>query len=262
MSDSNGPNKAQFEDTLAEYTEIRFQQMRWASKASACLNRFEARGGDRDQVRYGFEQGKRSPEERVAVARARNQVDGWIGVVDWKEDGQGTFAAAFDAKAPVPEGTGAGGAELGSRLSIARAGIDGFNTGRAGGSLADNPWVEILGASQEAAVWAENFGDGLAERPEPKPRKKKEAAEPEGEDGETEEAAPRKRGRRKSSGEHHLDRIRELDAEAAAKKPRRGQKALPAPESEDTKPGWQGDRDFHQEAAEEGGPEDSPAILH
>lgn len=253
MSDSNGPNKTVFLDALGEYTEVRFQQMRWASKAAACLAKFERKGGDRADVQDGFALGKMTMEDRVADVKRRNRVAGFMGVTTWEETGQGTFTATFDM--PAAEEQGAGGAPLGSRLSVARAAIDSYNTAKAGGSLADNPW----GAdTEEFGVWAENFGDGLADRPPPKERKTRDE---DGEDVPEGDAPAKKRGRRKASSEVIAERIQELDEAEAATKQRRGQRALPAPESE--KPGWQGERDFHQEpAAEEAMPGDMPPLVH
>jgi hypothetical protein len=177
---TNGPERRKFLDRLGEYTEIRFQQMRWASKAAKCLAAHEAEGGKREGIQRGFMLGKLSPEERAALVRDEMEVNSFMGVTTWQEDGQGAFTATFDAPAEV-DTLGAGGAPIGSRLSLARAAMDGWNTAKAGGSLSD---CKFAAESDEAKVWATNFGDGMVDRPAPKVRKPRETkadAEPNGE---------------------------------------------------------------------------------
>src|SRR5690348_11118041 len=106
--------------------------MRWASKAGALLARVEAAGGNRDDIRDGFDLGKLNPEERQAEVRRQMKVAGFMGVTQWAEDGQGSFTATFDAPADELDTLGAGGAPIGSRLSLARAHMDGYNSGKAG----------------------------------------------------------------------------------------------------------------------------------
>lgn len=165
QSKYNGPDKPQFNDGLAEYTEVRFQQMRWAAKASAFKARWERKGGAFEDIQYGFAQGKLTREERVAKISARARVDGWMGTVTVQDDGQTSFAVTFDQTAP--DELGAGGAPLGSRLSLARAQAEGYNTGRHGGSLAD---CEFPAESEEAHIWAEGYGDGMRDRVEKEPK--------------------------------------------------------------------------------------------
>ena len=164
---SNGPERRQFLDRLGEYTEIRFQQMRWASKAGALLARFEAEGGNRDDIRDGFDLGKLNPEERQAEVRRQMKVAGYMGVTSWSEDGQGSFTATFDAPTDELDTLGAGGAPIGSRLSLARSHADGYNSGKLGAELSACPFAA---ESEEAKAWEVGFHDGIEDRKPPKRR--------------------------------------------------------------------------------------------
>lgn len=168
QSKYNGPDKAQFNDVLGEYTEIRFHIMKWTSKASKLKNYWERKGGEFEDVQHGFKMGRLTPDEQRVKITARSRVEGWLGIATvTEEDGQISFTAAFDQK---PDELGAGGAPLGSRLSLARAATDGYNTGKGGGSLADCPFHA---ESEEAHAWAEAYGDGMQDRVERAPREKK-----------------------------------------------------------------------------------------
>jgi ribosome modulation factor len=183
---TNGPAKARFIDRLGEYTEIRFQQMRWASKAAKCLDAHEREGGDRDDIRDGFTLGKLSPDERKAEIRRQMRVASYMGVTTWQETGQASFIATFDQPPEELDTLGAGGAPIGSRLSLARAHVDGYNTGKAGGEVSVCPFPA---ESEEATSWETGWQDGREDRPEPKPSKQAHAAS--NGDGE-----PKRRGRR------------------------------------------------------------------
>ena len=249
----NGPSRDQYEDFQAEYTEIRFMQMRWASKAAKVRARYENMGGDPEDLKIGYELGKMDNDKARARVLGFNRVARWAGVVTVDDLGQGSFAATFE-EPPAPAETDLGQAAMGSRLSIARAHMDGWNSGAKGkGSLDDNPFKHAPG-SREFGEWAQGFGEGMEDR---KPEKVKPVnPEPEGEP-----AAPA-RGRRRAGKSRALEMAEQAQAMDGGGKRKRGQRALPAPEvTENDKPGWQADRDFHQELAAEGS-EDEPAVLH
>ena len=162
----NGPDKPTFDDHLAEYIELRFNIMRYTSKVAKLKGRWEQKGGDFADVQHGFKMSQLTVDEQRAAISARTRVEGWLGIATVTEDdGQISFTASFDQK---PAELGAGGAPLGSRLSLARAATDGYNTGRHNGSLSDCPFAA---ESEEAHAWATAYGDGMEDRPAPKPPK-------------------------------------------------------------------------------------------
>lgn len=198
---SNGPTQADYDDALGEFTEIRTAMQRLASKASKVMNRYEAKGGDPDDIRFGHKLGKLSKSEAAAKLAGMVRIGVWSGIqIAYEADGQASFSTTFDAPAA---GT-AGMTVLGSRVSMARAYSDGWNTGKAGGALADNNYSAFPG-SEEFGKWADGFGDGMEDRPDPiakeakKNRKngaKAEAESPSVEVAPEEKPAPRKRGQR------------------------------------------------------------------
>ncbi len=161
----NGPGKSQFNDCLGEYTEIRFNVMKWTAKAAALKARWETKGGDFENVQHIFKLAQLAPEEQQAKIASRTRAEGWAGIATvTEEDGQISFTAQFDQK---PDELGVGGAPIGSRLSLARAATAGYNAGRHGGSLSDCPFAA---ESEEAHAWETNYGDGMMDRVEKPPR--------------------------------------------------------------------------------------------
>ena len=184
----NGPGKKERDKALGEYMECRFQQMRWASKTGNVLRRWEARGGEKDDIRYSYGLAMADPEQRAAEARRLHRVLQWDDLIKAGDDGQWSFARVLEKPRRK---IGAGGHPLGSFPSTAMATIEGYKAGKDGStSLADCPYPPD---SSEAARWAEGFGQGMEDRPPPKPEKqsgRKKGAANGGAD-----AAPR-RGRR------------------------------------------------------------------
>lgn len=166
----NGPDKPTFDDHLAEYIELRFNIMRYTAKVAKLKGRWEQKGGVFADVQHGFKMSKLTADEQRAAISARSRVEGWLGIATVTEDdGQISFTAQFDQK---PVELGAGGAPLGSRLSLARAATDGYNTGKHSGSLSDCPFAA---ESEEAHAWSTAYGDGMADRVEKPPKASKAA---------------------------------------------------------------------------------------
>ena len=184
----NGPGKREFDKTLGEYMECRFQQMRWASKTGNVLRQWESKGGEKDDIRDGYDLAMVEPEQRVAETARLHRVLQWTDLIVAEDDGQWSFAQVLEKPKKKP---GAGGHPLGSFASTAAATIEGYRAGKDGSTgLADCPYPP---ESSEAARWAEGFGQGMEDRPPPKPekvRKGKAAA------GEANGEQPPKRTRR------------------------------------------------------------------
>lgn len=162
----NGPGKREFDKALGEYMECRFQQMRWASKTGNVLRVWESRGGVRADIRTGYDLAKAEPEERAAETVRLHRVLEWSDLIRPGEDGQWSFADMLEKPHKQP---GAGGHPLGSFASTAMATIEGYKAGKDGStSLADCHYPPD---SAEAGRWAEGFGQGLEDRPPPKPEK-------------------------------------------------------------------------------------------
>lgn len=213
MSETNGPTKDEFNDALADFESLRLEQMAIMARQARVMEQWEKKGGDRDDLRDGFKLSQLDEADRQREVKRRQRVHGWMGIVIVEDDGQVSFAPTFE----VPTQTGAGGAELGSRLSLVRAKTDGFNSGKhREGALSQNPWPAD---TEEALEWASGYGAGAEYRKPPKPTK--EASEA---DGEANDEATPKRGRKA--------------------------RAVPETAAESDKPGWQAERDFHDETAE------------
>ena len=204
MSDdtSNGPGRDEYFEILADYEEARFNMQRAASLAGKALQAWEKKGGDKADIRDGYAFRQMDPEDQQAELRRQMRVASWFGLIKEETDGQGSFAAIFDAKPPA-EPTGLGGAPAGSRLAVVRAMTAGYNDGKSknGPGLAEG--VELYGwaaDSEEALAYAQGWGDGNKLRPPPKAAKEKPGKslnEEIAEELAAQEAveAPKKRGR-------------------------------------------------------------------
>ena len=199
----NGPGKDAYLERLGKHIQIRFQIMRWMSKAAHNLSQWEAGGGDKRDILDGYLLTKLSAEERAAEALRINRVWDWHGIAKEEKEGQWSFSEALDTP---KEQIGAGGHPLGSLPSTELAKHDGYLAGKAGSlNLSDNLWPDD---TIESGAWAEGFGMGMEDRPTPKPAKPKKS------DGEPPNGA---------------------EPEAASRK-KRGQRLLSAPESRPDEP--------------------------
>jgi hypothetical protein len=148
------PTREDFEEYLATDLEIGTQIAKLNKQRATNMAQYEAAtGGDRDEIRIGRKLEKLGADYLSSVAR----VAGWMHLAQTDEDGQSGFLSVLDADAP-PEATA--DTPLG-RLALARAGMDGYNSGWAGGSLDGNPWPV---GSEAFAIWRSNCADGIAQR--------------------------------------------------------------------------------------------------
>jgi hypothetical protein len=181
----NGPGKDAYLDRLGKHIHIRFNIMRWMSKAAHNLAAWESSGGDKRDILDGYLLTKLTGEERAAEAMRINRVWAWHGVAKEEKQGQWSFVEALE---PAKEQIGAGGHPLGSLPSVELAKHDGYQSGKQGHlNLSDNHWPSD---TLEAGAWAEGFGMGMEDRPAPKPAKAKNG------EADDEPKAPRKRGQR------------------------------------------------------------------
>lgn len=226
----NGPDRASALDATADYEEQRFAVMKATSKCGAILRSWERKGGNADDIRDLYALRKMTPEEQQAEMRRNTRVFGWAGIVTVDEEGQSSFIARFDP--PVTDGSGIGNAPLGSRLSIVRAKSAGFNDGKAKGvgTMQDGlkVYLQTLGwevEGPEAHSYIEGYDDGLELRPPAKLKK-------------TDEPAP-------------IDMTAVVETAETepppAKTRRKSTKADVPVETAEGKPGWQADRDFHED---------------
>lgn len=194
MSDNgyNGPGRRESDKALGEYMECRFQQMRWASKTGNVLRVWESRGGKKKDIQFGYDLAKATQEERAQKVGDQHRVLEWSDLIRPGENGQWSFADMLERPHKQP---GAGGHQLGSFASTAMATIEGYKAGKDGSTaLADCPYPPD---SAEAGRWAEGFGQGLEDRPPPKPEKESGRA---GAASNGADAAPRRRRGRLALG--------------------------------------------------------------
>lgn len=181
MSDGyNGPGQESFESALGRHIDIRFNIMRWTSRAAHNLAAWEREGGVKDDILEGYDLARLDPEQRVSKVAQRNRVASWMGVASVDGKGQWSFAETFD-KTDDPKG--AGGHRLGSMPSLGIAKTDGYRSGK-GGILKpeDNPFAAH---TKESEGWLIGYDLGVEDRPtkkakanghdtaEPPPKKKR-----------------------------------------------------------------------------------------
>jgi hypothetical protein len=270
---SNGPGKDKFLDMLADYEEHRFSVMQAMSLAGKVLAEWERWGGNKDDLRDGYKLRQMEPDEQKTELQRQLKVAGWLGIVDEDATGQKSFLKVFEQPANVAaDALGIGGAPYGSRLSIGRAKVAGYNEGKAknGPTMQEglDRYFDLLGwsiESEEALSYCGGFGQGLELRPAPKPKKADQDDPEDGaeDDGQyTPDAAfpsavvpatgLKKRGRppgskNKSAVDKMADKAQAMDAP----------KALPASDTladavdAELKAGWRSDRDTFDESMPE-----------
>ena len=157
---------------FAEYSQMQGEMSRIKQRIATMLKRYENMGVDGNAVKYAYAQShKENPEHKHKKRTEYLVILGLIGV---DEEGQSNFSAALDVAKPSTE--------IASKLALARAHTDGYNSGRHGGKIENNPF----NAGTETFVkWLEGFHDGHADRIAHNPDADKVT-----------EATPRKRGRK------------------------------------------------------------------
>lgn len=232
----NGPDRADFWESLGLYEEQRFAVMQHMSLAGKILSAWEKKGGDKSDLRDGYALRQLDQDDQKAELRRQFRVASWLGIVDPERISQRSFISLFD----VPEEmVGIGGAPFGSRSSIIRAKGAGHKDAKAKDGPSMQEGLESYGwpaDCDEALAYCEGYGLGLPLRPPPKARKgdaddeqgDEDAGEPDGDDDPP-----------KSALGVMVGQLQEMDAKAAAAKaaaepkrgpgrPKKNQAALPA----------------------------------
>jgi len=228
MSNSE-PTPEEFAEYLATDLEIGVKIAKLNKRRATNMAQYEGIGGDRDEIRVGRKLDKLGPSFISMVGR----VGGYMGYLTVEEDGQGSFAKAFE-EPPMPTASKAAG-----RIFLINANMDGFNSALAGGTTDDNPHPP---GSEIYEQWDKGCREGMAER-------------------ELRVAAKEAKDERKAGVTHlepeattleqGVDTVETTGTKPkAARKPRKG--LVPntptaediAEQAADARPGWQGERDF------------------
>jgi ribosome modulation factor len=142
-----------------EYSSMRGDVARLGQKIAAMFTRYEKSDGiDSKAIKSNYALSEKDPETAAAQLRRNNEYARILGIISFDSSGQGDFSAGLDVSPqPVPTLAPATAA----RVQAARAHADGYNTGKAGGTLEHN--TNIIGT--EAHVrWIEGYHDGHADR--------------------------------------------------------------------------------------------------
>lgn len=223
---TNGPDQALFEDVLAEHIELSTSVARLNQKKKTNLGRYEAAGGDPDDIKYAHRMRNLDAGEARAKIRQRAKVDGWLGLVAFDAVGQGGFSKLFDGDVkiakPVTPSSG--------KLEANKAMADGYNSGLAGGARDHNP--HDAGTERHAkwdAGWLQGAEDHAAKTGEP-------AAD-------TSKAKPAHAAKTEPAAEARTPRKRRAAPESKASDDSKLADANASDGNTDLRPGWQGDRD-------------------
>ena len=128
----NGPSNEEFAEFLACDIEIGSQIARLNAARGTNMARYENMGGDPDEIRDG----RKIDRDGLAVLRRMSRVAGMMGLIKVDADGQANFIEVLD-----PDKQAAEQAALGPMvLRMARADMDGWNSGFAGGTAVDCPF--------------------------------------------------------------------------------------------------------------------------
>lgn len=253
-TETSGPSQAEFSDHLARRIELKTQIARLSKRVGTIDAQWEAIGGDAQDLKDGEKLHHLSGlSARQGRIRRFNQVAFWMGLITYDASGQASALPVLDAKdAPVFP------VKSDDRLALARAEMDGYNSGWAGGTPENNPYRPDED-SELFTIWDTACRDGQREKADRKAAKgqpeapaadasktKPEAAKrgpgrpPKTATAAPVEAAPAKPQRRRAAAAAATEAPA---TEPASTRPRRRRVAEPAAEAS-TKPGWQGDRDF------------------
>jgi uncharacterized protein (UPF0335 family) len=151
---TNKPNAAQNAEWLAEYTRLKTEARSVSGSIAALGARVKSGGGDWKNLKKVHDLKKLDPDE------ARAELDGLVALaaqndirVTWMGD-QAALTDVLEQNQPPPKNS------IGSRdLAIARAGADGFNSGRHGGMPHDNPYPP---GSEEYVEWHDKRDEAAA----------------------------------------------------------------------------------------------------
>lgn len=143
---------------FSEYSSMMGDMARLGQRIAVMFTRYEKSDGvDSKSIKHAYGLSRKDPAVAAAQVRRNNEYARLLGIVSFDANGQGDFMAGLDTGEPpltlAPEAA--------ARVQAARAHADGYNTGKAGGTMEHN----TCEPGTEAHVrWIEGFHDGHADR--------------------------------------------------------------------------------------------------
>jgi ribosome modulation factor len=142
---------------FTEYASMMGDVARIGQRIAATFARFEKSDGvDSKAIKANYALSLKEPEVAAAQLRRNNEYARLLGIVSFDANGQGDFTAGLDVS---PTQTLA--PDAAARVQAARAHADGYNTGKAGGTLEHNTHTP---GSRAHVQWIEGYHDGHADR--------------------------------------------------------------------------------------------------
>lgn len=161
----------------SEYASLMADQRRGQQRIAAMLGRYEKGDGvDPKTIKRMYGLSSKDPAEAKRQHERDVEYMRILGIVEFDDDGQGTFGGAMPPGAPKPN------AEYAQMVLLVNVYNDGYNSGLAGGKI--DACTHAPG-SKTFVRWRDGFADGHADRLAKNPDADKET-----------KAEPRKRGRR------------------------------------------------------------------
>jgi ribosome modulation factor len=156
-----------------EYAELMSERARANAKVSAMLARYEKQGVDKKGIKNAYAISSKDPAEAARQHAKNTEYLMILEIIETDETGQGTFDKALTIKKPSPKSS--------ERVRVARAHADGYNSGKAGGTIESRGGFQP--GSEEFVAWSDGWQDGHNDRVAVKPEAEKVT-----------KAEPRKRG--------------------------------------------------------------------
>lgn len=156
-----------------EYAEMMSDRARANAKIAAMLARYEKQGVDKKGIKNAYSISSKDPAEAARQHAKNTEYLMLLGIITVDESGQGSFEKALVVKMPSPKSS--------ARVRVARAHADGYNSGKAGGTIESRGG--FAPGSEEFAAWSAGWADGRDDRVSIKPSDEKVT-----------KAEPRKRG--------------------------------------------------------------------
>lgn len=140
----------------AEYASLMADSARNTQKIAAMFARWERSDGvDKDGIQDSYKLANKDPEEAKRRIKIRKEYRAILGIISMDEDGQLGLDAEFAPHVSKPS------PELQQRVACARAHADGYNSGKAGGTIDACPYQV---GSEEAVHWHDAWADGREDR--------------------------------------------------------------------------------------------------
>lgn len=157
----NGPTSEMQAQWLARLTELKGQAARVSGNTAALKTEMKAAGGNWKVLNLTYQLVNMDPEDATALVEGvvasaiQNEIAiSWVG-------GQATMLDIIKANEPVaPQSTSK------KQLAVARANMDGYNSGRLGAPPSDNKFPP---GSEEYVAWHDGRDDGQRDREGRKP---------------------------------------------------------------------------------------------